>query len=287
MSRLQLFAVTDSGPLPLPVPDTAERFEDLYHDLEGVELGVYSSFRTFEQNKFLCLGEHLRRTERSSQKLNCYSFDQKRLRNALHIVCTASATAEMRVRIDILARPISVAGHRTRELIALMPFTPPPDTLYEKGVWVATVAGLTRENPLIKSADFVEERQKYLDSREKIYEQLLVNNRGEILEGFSSNFYGVIDGKFYTAAEGVLEGITRRIIIDLFAKLEIPVIFRPVRVVEIERLQEAAISSSSRGLMPVVGIDDIVIGDGKPGPLCQRILDSYRHFVASNIQHAL
>ena len=285
MNQLHLFAVTESGPIPLPVPDAAERFEDLY---QGMELGVYSSFRTFEHNKFLDLKHHLQRTERSMERLGwSYSLDQKRLRRSLHEVCTAYLVGEMRVRVDILAQPIAVAGHESRELIGLMPFIPTPAIIYETGVRVATTRGLMRAQPLVKSAGFVEDRQKHIDPRANIYEQLLVNNNDELLEGFSSNFYGVLDGVFYTAKEGILEGITRRIILELITELGIPARFEPIRTTQIGYLEEAAISSSSRGLVPVVGIDDIVVGNGSPGALCQRVFEAYQHFVASSIRRAV
>ena len=62
MNHLQLFAVTAAGPQPLKVADNAT---DLAHLVHNLALGVYSSFRTFEHNKFLYLEDHLARTIRS------------------------------------------------------------------------------------------------------------------------------------------------------------------------------------------------------------------------------
>jgi branched-subunit amino acid aminotransferase/4-amino-4-deoxychorismate lyase len=56
---------------------------------------------------------------------------------------------------------------------------------------------------------------------------------------------------------------------------------------EIPDLDEAAISSSSRGLVPVVKIEDQVVGDGRPGPITGQILDAYRVFLSKEIRTAV
>lgn len=285
MTHLQLFAVTKEGPIALPLPSDAHTLDDLYH---GLDLGVYSSLRTFEHNKFLWLDQHLARTAQSMRLLGwTYTLDEQRLRRALHAVCTAFTSAEMRVRIDVLASPARSLGTDCRLLIGLMAFTPPPERLYAEGVTVTIAQGLARHDPLIKNAAFVQEREKHLPSSAHFYEQLLVNEKGEILEGTSSNFYGIRNGTVYTAGEGVLEGITRQIILNLVQQLNIPLELQPVHISELMHLDEAAVSSSSRGLLPVVQIDDAIIGDGRSGPLCQLILAYYRDFVAREIQTAI
>jgi branched-subunit amino acid aminotransferase/4-amino-4-deoxychorismate lyase len=116
---------------------------------------------------------------------------------------------------------------------------------------------------------------------------LLLSESGHILEGTGSNFYGARDGVVWTAGEGVLEGITRRIILDLLPGLGISLRLEPVHVDEIGRLDEAALSSSSRALFPVVEIAGQQVGDGRPGPVSRRILVAYQQFVAKNIRPAV
>ncbi|MCB0090914.1 MAG: aminotransferase class IV, partial [Caldilineaceae bacterium] len=136
----------------------------------------------------------------------------------------------------------------------------------------------------VKTADFVKAREKIQHT--DAYEYLMTNHDGQILEGLSSNFYGVLGGVVYTANEGVLEGITRQIILEQIDHLSIPLQLRPIVVDEVANLTEAAISSSSRALLPVVRIGEQVIGDGKPGPICRQILAAYNEFVQREIQPA-
>ena len=323
MTNFQLFAVEDAGPRPLPVPEGATQFADLYR---GLPLGVYDALRTFEHNKFLYLNRHVARTERSMALLGWnYRLDRARLLRALHGVVTAAEWPDMRLRYDILADPVTLVDDpaqpvgslwtRSRELIAIQPFTPPPPELYERGVAVAFAGDVRRENPLAKTAEFAARRpmgnglvfkddsQETTDDRPQTtasdavvrrlssvvapYEYLLLDPANRILEGAGTNFWAVREGAVYTAADGVLEGITREILLKLIPELGIELRLATVGVDEIAALDEAALSGSSRAFLPVVEIAGQPVGDGRPGPITRRILAAYNDFVAANVRTAI
>jgi len=311
MTNFQLYAIEDAGPRALAVPDEATQFIDLYR---GLPLGVYDALRTFEHNKFLYLNRHLARTERSMALLGwTYRLDRARLLRALHGVVTAADWPEMRVRFDVLAAPAEALGTTSRELIALQPFTPPPPELYETGVAVDFAAGLAREQPLAKTADFAARRpatgglmgsdelrvtsdefgaspdSSFVTRHSSLapYEYLLLDSAGRILEGTGTNFWGVREGVVVTAGEGVLEGITREILLQLIAGLGLPLRLEAVSSGEIAALDEAALSGSSRALLPVVSIAGQTVGDGRPGPVVRRVLAAYNGFVGENVRTAV
>ena len=302
MTQFRLFAVEDAGPRPLAVPPDAAQFADLYHALP---LGVYDALRTFEHNKFLYLSRHLARTERSMALLGwTYTLDRPRLLRALHDIVTSSGWPEMRARIDVLAGPAEALGSGSRELIAIQPFSPPPPELYERGVVVDFAAGLTRNQPLVKTATFAARRpvsaglaqlestgNEILESEEQAaaapYEFLLLDEQRRILEGTGTNFWAMRDGVVYTAGEGVLEGVTREIVLKLVSDLGIKLRLEAVGADEIETLDEAALSGSSRAFLPIVEIAGQPVGDGRPGPLPRRILAAYNDFVAQNVKTAV
>jgi branched-subunit amino acid aminotransferase/4-amino-4-deoxychorismate lyase len=60
-----------------------------------------------------------------------------------------------------------------------------------------------------------------------------------------------------------------------------------VKVNQIAQLSEAALSGSSRALLPVVQIGEQVVGNGRPGPICQQILAAYNDFVARQVKTAV
>lgn len=289
MSNLQLFAVTPAAPCALAVPDDATDFLDLY---DGLALGVYTALRTYAHNQFLHLADHLARLQQSIRVLGWdYKLDELSLRRTLHTVCTAAPFTEMRVRIDVLATPLAACGVTSRVLVALMPFTPPPATLYAHGVAVGIAVGLARDNPQVKLADFATRRRTHQPPTTPVeqapYEQLMVNAHGELMEGVSSNFYGIRQRRLYTAGNGVLEGVTRHVILELAAAAAIPICLEPVRMEAVGQLDEAAISSSSRGLIPVVKIGEHTIGAGEPGPICRQLMAAYDAHVAHATRTAI
>jgi branched-chain amino acid aminotransferase len=309
MSRFQLFAIETQGVRSLPIQPGAIQFSDLY---TGLSLGVYDALRTFDHNKFLYLDRHLARTEKSMSLLGwTYALDRPRLLAALDEIVTSSEWPEMRVRIDILAEPAAALGSVSRELIAIQPFTPPPAALYETGVAVDFAADLTRREPLAKTADFAAMRPatsglKQLEgagtvsqieieaskstastTQDPPYEYLLLNRDGYILEGTGTNFWAVRDGVLYTAREGVLEGVTREIILQLVQRLGISLRLQPIRRDEVGSIQEAALSGSSRAFLPVIAIAGARVGNGRPGPVSTRILAAYNEFVRENARPAL
>ena len=278
-----LYAVTATGPRPLPVPPGARGFDGLY---EGLELGVYSAFRTFAHDRFLDLDHHLARTVASMRRLGWdYRLDEGRLRRAIDTVCRSYPAAEMRVRIDVLAGPVTANGSASRELVALVPFDPLPPAAYRDGVAVALVHGLHREDPLTKRADFVAARRRF-ETGAAVEEHLIVDDEGRILEGFSSNFYAVREGVLRTAGQGVLEGITRRMVLDLAGGLGITVGLVPVLERELPHCEEAAISSSARGVVPVVRVDGAPLGTGRPGLVVTRLVEAYAAHVAAAVRRA-
>jgi len=80
-----------------------------------------------------------------------------------------------------------------------------------------------------------------------------------------------------------LEGITRSVVLDLARQLPMPVQLAAIAVDDVDKLEEAAISSSSRGLLPVVQVGETLIGAGQPGPYTRRLMAAYEAFVAQNI----
>ena len=285
INTVQLFAVTPTGPQPLPVPKSAKSFDDLY---DGLALGVYSALRTFAHEKFLCLQEHIERTKRSMVLLGWdYQLDEMLLRQTLHQVCSAYPGAEMRVRFDVLAEPADLLGCDSRLLVALMPFSPPPPELYENGVAVALAPDLARKRPLVKAAGFAQRRRRYPMGQSDVYEYLMMDENDRLLEGTGTNFYAVRGGMVYTAGEGVLEGITRKIVLDLLPEIDVPVRLQAITRQEIDSLNEAFLSGSSKAVLPVASIAGQQIGNGRPGAIGRRLLMAYNDFVARSIKTAV
>lgn len=286
MEKIYFYAVTDAGLRPLPVPPRTTSLKNLYN---GLPVGVYSALRTFAHHKFLGLDDHIARTQRSMGVLGWdYEFDEAGLRQGLHTACLNFPGAEARVRFDVLAEPAAQLGTDSRVLIALLPLTTVPDYYYTEGVGAEFAPLLHRQRPLAKTADFAQERESYKPGHtQEKYEYLIQDEQGYILEGSGTNFWGIRDGAVWTADEGVLEGVTRKIILSLLPDLGIPLRLEAIHKDDVQHLDEAAISGSSRAFLPVVKIGGRQIGHGRSGPISQRILSAYNQYLKRAIKTAI
>ncbi len=286
METLKFIALDAAGNLHKWIPPhSTTHLESAYHSLP---LSVYSVIRTFEHNQFLHLDDHIARMQKSIQVLTWnFTINWSRLCQTLHIICTQSEWPEARVRIDVFNSPFPVNDAETRILIGLSQLKSIPQEIYNKGVSVGLAQDLLRKQPLVKTADFIERRQTYYqEKRGDHYEYLIVDKQSRILEGASSNFYTVLDGIVYTAKKGILEGITRKIVLELLVGLKIPVVFEPVNAKSISTLDEAFISSSTRGVVPVVRIDHETVGAGRPAQVFHRLYQAYQEYIASHLHTA-
>lgn len=271
--NVALWAVEGADIVALPTPPHAKSVHELF---DGLSLGVYSALRTFRHREFLALDEHLERTDRSMELLGWSErLDRTALRRAIDAAATRSPHADSTVRFDVLAEPAAAFGSQSRTLIATSAFHPVPEDFLRTGVRVALERKLARPRPLIKTAAFVVERRPYPRLTREEYEHVLVGAGGELLEATSANFYGVERGCVVTVKDGVLAGITRRIVVDLATEAKIEVEWRAPRVLELARLDEAFLTSSTRGVVPVVGVGDVRIGSGAPGPITALLRRAY------------
>ena len=86
-----------------------------------------------------------------------------------------------------------------------------------------------------------------------------------------------------TAGVGVLPGIAQQIIFEI-APAILPVKREASNVVDIPQFAEAFISGSSRGIVPVVEIDGITLGDGHPGALTRKLSAAYAAWMQSHLE---
>lgn len=115
------------------------------------------------------------------------------------------------------------------------------------------------------------------------YEAWYVDPQGFVTEGSSSNAWIVTaKGSVVTrsAESGILSGITRAVLMEVLAALQIKLEERPFTAAEALQAVEAFVTSASQIVMPVVSIDNHPIGGGVPGTISQRLREEFHRFSA-------
>jgi branched-chain amino acid aminotransferase len=162
----------------------------------------------------------------------------------------------------------------------------PEASQYRDGVEVAVV-GHSRTaapgqpgalDPQVKSGNYLVSVLARAEARASgAYEAILTDSVGRITEGGSSNFFLVRGGRIATppVSAGLLEGITRGKIIGVARAHGLAVDELPLWPSDLRGADEAFLTSSVRGLLPIARVDGQPVGGGKPGPVTIRVMALY------------
>ncbi len=263
---IKVFQITQKESLPFR--SNASTMDEMTRALPD---GFYTTFTTLAQGtKVFGLQSHLDRLYTPAQEMGLNpAVDEATLRERIASLVKQNLPKEFRVRI-ILSKD-SGAMH-----VGIQYFEPLPKIIYSRGVHVITIE-LARKSPRVKDSGFITSSNF---QREKIgadiFEVLLTKN-GRILEGMTSNFYGIKQKTIITAQRGILPGVTRKALLRLARGQGMPIKYGAPGVNE--TLSEAFLTSSSRGVVPIVSIDGKPVGDGRVGAWTKSLSKAYQDYV--------
>ena len=104
---------------------------------------------------------------------------------------------------------------------------------------------------------------------------VLLDGEGNVTEGRGWNIFALREGRLVSPDDGVLEGITRRTVVELAGRLNIEAQLATLPVDELRGAEEIFLTSTAGGIVPVRSIDGEDVGEGGPGPVTQRLTDMY------------
>ena len=250
--------------------------------------GVYEVLRTYNRRPFL-YDRHMRRLRQSAERLLLdVPFEDAALLSWIEQTMAAAGELEEAYIRILLTRGIGDLTYDPRStptpttVIIVKPFDPPPAESYEKGLTLALVDMVRNHprsvNPLIKSNNLLNNAMAMQAAyRAGADEALMCNYRGELTECSTSNFFLVRGGAALTPPReaGLLEGVTRGFVFELARELGIEVGEATLPPADLDTAEEMFITSTTRGISPVVRVDDRQIGTGAPGPITKRLIALY------------
>lgn len=271
---------------------TRSTIEELEFDLPtfdaittALPTGLYTTFRTYAvRTKVLGFSAHLDRLYLPAKLQEIHvarSREQLReiLSSLLRFFGAGTEDARIRLILDTSAEP----GVLYVLLQQMQPLAP---ALYEKGIRVE-LSRSSREKPALKQTAFISQSAS---DRKRVggeTHEILLTQKGRILEGMTSNFFYVRDGVLFTAGRGVLIGITRQTLLAMAKWEDIPIRYKALHVNELPLIDEAFITSSSRGVIPVVQVDAQQIKNGQIGQITRRLMRLYDEDVVAIAEEIL
>ena len=113
---------------------------------------------------------------------------------------------------------------------------------------------------------------------------ILLDDRGFLAEGNGQNVFVVTDGIIRTPTDyAALQGVSRGMAIDLTRQLDIPLFEEDLQPYDLYTADEAFWTTTSMCVMPMTRVDRRPIGDGKPGPMSQRLLAAWSEAVGVDV----
>jgi branched-chain amino acid aminotransferase len=257
---------------------------------------VYETIRTYGGKTFL-LERHLSRLRESATALDIVldvSDDEIAARVEDTLVAAGNAESSIRLVVSAGVGPIDYrAGSASKPTVVVIvrPLPEYPESLYREGAR-AVIVPLMRAtrggiDPRIKSSNLLTNVLALREAqRQKAYEAIMLNPKGEVAEGSMSNVFLVAQRVVRTPplSAGILEGITREMVIDVAREKGYVVEERSFRREDLLKADEVFITASARQIVPIVQVDGSRIADGKPGPVTRALIAAFRERVQELIR---
>lgn len=246
--------------------------------------GVFDFLITYNKRPFY-LKEHVQRLENSAAKIGlelrhsneeiCRIVEETVQRNTHH--------DESNIRIvytgGVSSDGVTPEGNG-KLMVMVTPKLALPASWYADGAKIITL-DVERFIPGAKSTNYLTavwalQQAHQQDAIESIY----VDRRNRLLEGTTTNFYCFKDGRLVTTQEDILPGITRSVVLEL-VKGTFEVELRDIDKNELETMQEVFITASNKEVLPVIQINDMVVGSGRPGADTQKVMQLFREYTTA------
>lgn len=263
--------------------------------------GVFEGIRAYNGRVFR-LDEHVERLYRSAKavmlQIPCSPHE---MRERVLETCRRNGIRDGYIRVvvsrgagDLGIDPRNCQSGATVVVIADK-LTMYPASMYENGMAVITTS--TRRNspaaldPGIKSLNYLNNilakievnRAAQAGGEPRVGEGLMLSLEGYVAEATGDNVFIVEKGGVVTPPThvGILEGITRNTVMELAGQLLIPCAERTFTMTSVYAANEVFLTGTGAEVVPVVKVDDRIIGDGKPGPVTRRLITAFRDLVNS------
>ncbi len=161
-----------------------------------------------------------------------------------------------------------------------------PPEMYEKGMSIIT-ATVTRSHPnsvppRVKSLNYLNNILAKIEAIDAgVPEAIMLNQAGNVAECTGDNIFIVRGGEVQTpqTSDGILEGITRGVVIKLCQRLGIPCVEKTLQRHDLYIADECFLTGTAAEVVAVTSIDRRPIGSGQVGPITRQLIDAFKRYV--------
>lgn len=233
--------------------------------------GIFDFFKAVN-GKIPFLDDYFNRFYRSAEFMQLpVSLSREELKMVVYELLQRNSVADAGIKM-VLTGGYSPDGYEIATpnlIITQHALTMPSTKMLEQGVKIITHE-FRREMPLVKSINYTTGVWLQRKVKETNAYDVLYHLNGEVSEFPRCNLFVIkANGEAVTPAIHVLEGITRKNILSL-SGMEVKA--TKVTLTDVLQASEVFLTSTTKRVVPIVQVDNTIIGNGKPGPVVQRIL---------------
>jgi branched-chain amino acid aminotransferase len=165
-----------------------------------------------------------------------------------------------------------------------------PKEVYEKGMAVIT-ASVIRNHPnalssRVKSLNYLNNILAKIEANDAgVPEAIMLNHEGNVAECTGDNLFVVKEGIIYTPTthDGILEGITRQVVLNLCKRLNFPAMEKTLQRHDLYVADECFLTGTAAEVVPVTKIDGRPIGAGDAGPVTRKLMEAFRRYIKEGV----
>jgi branched-chain amino acid aminotransferase len=253
--------------------------------------GVFEGIRVYNSKVFECEA-HLDRLWASARAIRLtIPITRDEMRAAIHQTFKENKFTECYIRVCI-TRGVGYLGispancQKPSVFVISDTITMYPKEMYEKGMAIIT-ASVIRNHPnalssRIKSMNYLNNILAKIEAIDAgVPEAIMLNHEGNISECTADNIFMVRAGKVLTptTADGILEGITRKVVLELCGRLGIPCAEQTLQKYDLYIADECFLTGTGAEIVSVTKIDGRPIGGGTVGPITRKLADAFARHV--------
>lgn len=256
--------------------------------------GVFEGIRSYNGNIFR-LNEHLTRLYESAKSVMIdIPYTKEEMTQVLIETLRKNNLKDAYIRL-VVSRGVGDLGldpancRKPSVIVIAEPLRIFPKEMYESGIEIVTAS--TRRNrsdvlsPMVKSLNYLNNILVKIEANlAGAHEALMLNDQGYVAEGSADNIFLVKDQKLYTPPGhiGALVGVTRNVIIEVAREKGYEVLESVFTLHDVYTADEVFLTGTAAEVIAAVKIDGRVVGDGKPGPVTNDLLESFRKITTTD-----
>ena len=243
---------------------------------------VYEVFAAYNKNLFR-LDDHINRLNKNLEFLGIkINISDSQIKSILKEVCLKNFEENQIIYLQISRGAEEIRNHipkkDTKPTLFICSFEMQSVPNKNNDTIKAILSSDIRwKKSSIKSTSLLANVLYKIKAEEEGVDELLMSDAGYITEGAVSNVFCVKENKVYTPPldANILPGITRKVIIEIFEELKLNFEEKKIHEEFLFESDELWITNTTKGILPIVELNEKIIGDGTPGELYQYVKQAF------------